>query len=330
MGRWTGWRIYAVALAAVLMGTAVASANAAELKTWRYGVLDAKSDAGFSFMITRGFAEQQGLKLEVFQFPADTQLLQALVSGELDAFEGSPGNDIMAAARGADVKIVGCTWPGLPHVIFARSTVGSVQDLKGKSIASGPPAALPDLLLHILLDKSGIPAGEVRFNNLGNDQDRYKALVAGVVDAAVVSNEMTPIAEPQGFKMIAAAREFAPDYARLCLQSTGKTLSTRRDDAIRFLAAEIAALRFAVSHRDETLKLTREMNHAKDDDPRPGFIFDWAVKTGALDPELGVATEKLNYIQDTLVTTGHITKRIDIATMVDADVRQKALALVAK
>lgn len=71
-------------------------ANAEDLRTWRHGLLDPKSDAGFSHMITQGFAEKQGLKLEVFHFQADTQLLQALIAGQLDSFEGSPGNDIMA------------------------------------------------------------------------------------------------------------------------------------------------------------------------------------------------------------------------------------------
>ncbi|HEX9465589.1 MAG TPA: ABC transporter substrate-binding protein [Alphaproteobacteria bacterium] len=314
----------AIGLAALVAG--LTPAAAADLKPWRYGVLDAKSDAGFSFMITRGFAERQGLKLEVVQLPADTQLLQALVSGEVDAFEGSPGNDIVAAARGADVKIIGCTWPGLPHAVFTRK-LAAVGDLKGKNVAAGPPGSLPDLLLRILLDKSGIAAEDVKFVTIGNDLDRFKSLVAGVVDAAVVSNEVTPVATTQGVKMLAAARDFAPDYPRLCIQTTGKTLGARRDDVARFMAAEIAALRHAVSHRDETLQLAREMARMKDDDPRPAFIYDWALQTKSIDPELTVAIAKLEYIEEQLLKTGHMTKRIDIKTMVDADVRERALAL---
>lgn len=325
-------RRIARAVAVLTMGAAALLATApfaADLKPWRYGVLDAKSDSGFSFMITRGFAERQGLKLEVFQFPADTQLLQSLVSGELDAFEGSPGNDIMAAARGADVKIIGCTWPGLPHAVFTRN-LAAVGDLRGKNIAVGPPGALPDLLLRILLDKSGIPAEEIKFITIGNDVDRFKSLVAGVVDAAVVSNEMTPVATTQGLKPLVAARDFAPEYPRLCIQTTGKTLANRRDDVVRFMAAEIAALRHAVGHRDETLQLAREMTRMKEDDPRPAFIFDWALQTKSVDPELTVAVSKLDYIQEQLLKTGHMTKRIDIKTMVDTDARERALALLAK
>jgi len=183
-------------LAASLLAAALNPLAAAELKPWRYGVLEPKGDAGFTYMIDRGFAEKQGLKLEIFRFKYDNQLLQALIAGELDAFEGSPGSDIMAAARGADVKIIGCTWPGLPHVILARGLI-SPQDLRGKSVALGPPGTLPELLVRILLSQNNIPVDAVQFSGLGNDVDRYKALVAHVVDAAVVSNEFLPVMEKE-------------------------------------------------------------------------------------------------------------------------------------
>jgi NitT/TauT family transport system substrate-binding protein len=112
-------KLILVAITSVFIATVPTSfANGDAPKVWRHGVLDAKSDAGFSYMVNQGFAEKEGLQLKMFPFKADTQLLQALLAGQLDSFEGSPGNDIMAAARGADVKIIGCTWPGLPHVIL--------------------------------------------------------------------------------------------------------------------------------------------------------------------------------------------------------------------
>src|SRR5260370_35271788 len=107
------------------------------------------------------------------------------------------------------------------------------------------------------------------------------ALSAGVVDATVASSEYVPIAEKQGIKLLVPAREILPNYIRLCIFSTGKTLSARRDDAIRFAAAEMTALRYALSHRDETLALTREGAGEKPDDLRPEYIFDDAgLKAG--------------------------------------------------
>lgn len=315
------------ALAFAGLVTALQPAGAQELKPWRHGVLDAKGDAGFSYMVGEGFAEKQGLKLKLFPFKADTQLLQALLAGELDSFEGSPGNDIMAAARGADVKIIGCTWPALPHVLLGNG-IASVQNLKGKTIAVGPAGSLPDLLFRILLKQSNIAVSEVRLTSVGNDIDRYKALAAHVVDAAIVSNEFVPVMDKQGLSLIAAARDFAPEFARLCIQSTSVVLKARPDDAAHFMAAEIAALRHAVSHREQTLALTRRLTNEKEDDPRAGYIFDWALKTRSLDPEVGIPLDELDYIQKQLLVTGNLQTPYDVKTMIDASVREKALKLL--
>jgi NitT/TauT family transport system substrate-binding protein len=323
-------KILSIAIGAVLLialgWTPVASAQ--DLKTWRHGLLDPKGDAGFSHMIDQGFAEKQGLKLEIFHFKADTQLLQALIAGQLDSFEGSPGNDIMAAAHGADVKIIGCTWPGLPHVILSRG-IAAAQDLKGKNVAVGPVGSLPDLLFRIFLKQANIPLSDVHISSVGNDVDRYKALLGHVVDAAVVSNEFVPVMQKDNLTLLASARDFAPDFARLCIQTTEATLKARTNDAVHYMAAQIASLRYAVSHRDETLALTRKLTKEQEGDPRAGYIFDWAVKTGSVDPEVRIPVEKLDYIEKQLLITDNLKASYDVKRMIDPTIREMALKLLA-
>src|SRR5258708_3076239 len=68
---------------------------AADPLPWRHGLLEAKSDAGIMLMPGHGgFAEKQGLKLEILQVKTDIIGLQALLAGELDSFEGGIGGAI--------------------------------------------------------------------------------------------------------------------------------------------------------------------------------------------------------------------------------------------
>ena len=321
--------IAAAGIAAGLFVTTLRFADTQELKVWRHGILDAKSDAGFSFMIDQGFAEKQGLKLKMLQFKSDPLLLQALLAGELDSFEGGVGNSIVAAARGGEVKILGCTWTGLPHVFMARG-LASVQDLKGKTVAVGFSGSLPELLTRVLLEQNGIPVRAVQFSAIGSDVERFKALAAGLVDAAVVSKEFVPLMEQQGLSLITTANDFASGFVRLCIQSTTEVLTTRPDDAARFMTAKILALRYAASHREQTLQLTRKIARQKEEDPRPGYIFDWAIKTYALDPEVKMPVDRLTYIQEQLIKVGKLSKPFDVAKMLDTSVRAKALKLIDK
>src|SRR5215813_8617215 len=118
-------RSRAIRLSAMLATLAglVGHASAQDLRTWRHGIIEAKSDAGILYMASkRDFAGKLGLKLDFVQLKTDVIALKALLAGELDSYEGGAGGAMAAAARGADVKIVGCNWLAAPHGIYVRSS----------------------------------------------------------------------------------------------------------------------------------------------------------------------------------------------------------------
>lgn len=90
------------------------------------------------------------------------------------------------------------------------------------------------------------------------------------------------------------------------------------------------ALSYAVTHRDETLKLTREITGAKPDDPRPAYIYDDAVRTHSIDPHLSLPMDKITWMAGELVREGIVKQPYDMTKMIDAGVREKALKLVPK
>ena len=316
------------AIAAALMVALLVAApvTAQQTKVWRHGVIEPKSDAGIFLMVTNGFAEKQGVKLEIAPFKSDQVGLRAMIAGEVDSYEGALTGTVVAASRGVDIKLLGCHWQGLPHGIFVRNSINSVQDLRGKTFAISTPFSHPDYLAKALLAKNNIPIAEVKFANMGGDVDRFKALVAGVVDATVVSSEYVPIAEKNGVRLMISAREVLPEYIRLCIFSTDRALA-KRESAINFLAAEMKALRYALSHRDEALKLSRQITGAKADDPRPEYIYDDAVKTSAIDPDVGIPMDKIKWMQDRLVKDGQLSASFDISKMIESGIRAKALEL---
>ena len=318
------WMALACVAAALLPAALGSAAGAQELKPWRHAVIEPKGDAGFMLMVgRRGFAERHGLKLEIVALKNGATAHKALLAGELDSIESSPGAAILAGAHGADLKIVGCDWPGVPHGLMVRATIKKVEDLKGKTVAVAAPGSLPNLLINAILEKYKIAPSDVNFANLGSDLDRFKAVVAGVADAGIVAAEFMAVA-PKDVTMLVAGHDALPNYVRLCLTMTGKTLARRREDAINFVAAEMDALRFAVNNRDATIKLTQEVIDAKPDDPRPAYAFDDTVKRGSIDPDIGLPLDKLNWMQSELVKAGNLKEPIDLAKITDASVRTEA------
>jgi hypothetical protein len=68
------------AIAAALVTAFAGAAGAEELRTWRHGLLEAKSDAGFTMMAgLRGFAEKRGL-VRAGSMPAPVDLTKVVDS----------------------------------------------------------------------------------------------------------------------------------------------------------------------------------------------------------------------------------------------------------
>jgi NitT/TauT family transport system substrate-binding protein len=305
--------------------------QAAEPKLWRHGVITAKSDAGFVWMIRDGgFGEKQGFKLEMPALQDDTLLLKALVAGEVDTIQAGPGIAVIAAAKGIDVRIIGCSWPGLPHVVFAQAGIKSVQDMRGKSMGIASPGALPDLLARVWFENNKIPMSEVKLVSLGSDPDRFKALVAGVVDASIASGEFGTEAAKRGLNMLITGSEIEPHFLRLCEITTGATIAQRGDDLARFLAADIQSHRYALANRDAEIALARKMTNAGADDERAPYMFDFVQRTRAVDPDLSLPAEKFAWMQDLLIKTGNMTQRADLTKLLATDLHAKALALADK
>jgi NitT/TauT family transport system substrate-binding protein len=330
MRRFGGPRAAVVCAAAGLVTVFAAPAQSQSPKLWRHGIVEPKSDAGLVLMVTqKDFAERFGLKIDVVKFKNGGLAVKALLAGEIDSIEAGAAEGIVAAAQGADLKIAGCTWPGQRHVVLARAAIAGVEDLKGKTIGASAPGLLPDLLTRALLDKHGVAASDVKLASFAADPDRYRALLAGAIDAAVVTSDYVPIA-PKDIRLLAAGRDVVPKFVRLCIEMTGKTLQERRGEAARFLAAEITAMRHARCKKDEALKLTRDATAAKPDDPRPEFVYDESVRNADYDPSLPIPLEKLAWMQEQLVKIGSIKQPIDCEKMVDRDVRAKAMEVAGK
>jgi NitT/TauT family transport system substrate-binding protein len=326
--RWGSLLAGAAVVTTVFAGAAAADAQ--QLKVWKHGIIEPKGDAGFSLMVGQhDFAARHGLKVEIVPIKNGATAHKALLAGELDSIESSPGAAILAGSHGADIKIIGCDWPGVPHGLMVRSSIHSVADLKGKSIAVAAPGSLPNLLINAILEQNHMKPSDVRFANLGGDLDRYKAVVAGVVEAGIVASEFMAVA-PKDITMLVPGHTALPKYVRLCLTMTGKTVASRRGDAVNFIAAEMDALHYAMTHREDTIRVTREAIHAKPDDPRPAFAYDDTVKRKLVDADVPLPLDKLAWMQNELRKAGNLKAPVDLAKITAPDIRDAAAKLAGK
>jgi NitT/TauT family transport system substrate-binding protein len=312
--------------AAILLGSA-AAALAEDI--WRHGTQTPRGDAGFIYMAAEGgFAKAEGLDLKMQTFQNDTLVMKALIAGEIDSYEGSPVSPLIAGSSGADVKILGCTWPKLTFSVYTRDG-GSIADLRGKRIGISAPGSLPELVGRALLRQAGIAPSEASFIAAGTDPDRLRALAAGTIDAAVSTSDFALRPEFK-LKTLAVASEVLPQFLRQCIITRGDLIRTKRPLLVSLVAAEMNAYGFALTHRDKEIALTRRVAGLPPGDPVAEANYREAVEQRAVSPAMEIDLDKLRWLRDLLAEDGRMAAKFDPVTVTDPSIREAALLRVNK
>jgi NitT/TauT family transport system substrate-binding protein len=300
--------------------------RATAMDAWRHGVVEAKGDSGFLFMVAEsGFADARSIDVEVVQFVSGNTPVRALVAGEIDSFDGSPVVALAAMAQGADIKILGCHWPVMTYTLFAREEFAAPQDLRGQVVGVSLPGSLPALFTIEALASAGIAADEIRFANSGSSSDRFRALAAGVIAATGASSEFEVLAEDYGIRALLRGPEATPNLLRSCVMTSGQNISARRNVVERFVAARMASIAYTLEHRTETIALSQRIAGLPNEDLTAAFVYDEVIRYGAVDPLLPLDAAKIQWAIDLMAREGMVPSGLDARSYIDAGVREAAL-----
>ena len=139
--------------------------------------------------IERGFFKQQGLDVEVIEFRGDATTTKVLLAGEVDgAIMGSTAA-IVSASKGAKIRAWFVPQPVTPYHFVARKAAGTtLQALVGRNVGVSGIGAISYHIPRIVLERSGVDPEKLHYIAVGSPADRFKALVAGKIDACVVTH----------------------------------------------------------------------------------------------------------------------------------------------
>src|SRR5438128_1495185 len=140
--------------------------------------------------IEKGFFKKYGLDAEVVEFRGDATHVKALLSGEIDLSINMGATEAMvSASKKAPIKLWVVANPITPYHFVARKEAGTtLQALIGKNIAVSGIGAISYHIPRIVLERSGVDPEKFKYVAVGSPADRFKALVAGKVEATVVTN----------------------------------------------------------------------------------------------------------------------------------------------
>jgi ABC-type nitrate/sulfonate/bicarbonate transport system substrate-binding protein len=222
----------------------------------------AVSDTPYYAAVTYDFFKQQHLNVTMIQM-APNVALPALSKGEID-FTDSPGNTIEGASRGLPFKIVFSAWTRSPWTLYGKKEFNSMADLKGHTIGTNLAGSSPYIFLQAGIKKGGLAPNDVKILSSPGTQVTFTQLLAGQMDAAVLSPPFDAQAEAAGFHEIL----FLGDLLQLPYVGLGtntSVLNSKRPMVVSTIKALLDANAWLKGHIPEATGLIEQYSGAPPD-----------------------------------------------------------------
>jgi NitT/TauT family transport system substrate-binding protein len=268
--------------------------HAAAAEKFKVGYLRVMDDAQAIVAYEGGLYKKQGLDVELVEFKSGTDLIKAIVGGQLDSGVLGFTNAVAWASKGADLKVIGGAQQGY-HAIIARNDTGieKVADLKGKTLASQAEGSTADVVLKgVVLKDAGLKADDVNIMGV-SPQVAVQSLVGKRVDAAFLFEPQASIAQLIApVKQVYEIGEVWP-FPCMVVITSGETLKKRKDAVWKSLDAQREAIDLLQKKPTEASKLIAGYfiseptvkTLKKGELPREAVITD-AIKSQTFSPAL--------------------------------------------
>jgi len=207
-----------------------------------------------------GLWRKHGIDVRTIYLSSGSLMAQTLSSGDI----GIAGFDTPAmlslALAGHSLKVIAVPINRLEPFFVVRTNIKTPADLKGKKITISRFGSGSDIMTRVALRYWKLdPDKDVSFFQSGNTPTRTAALIAGHMEAALVSSTgVAKIVATGCCRVLADLSELPLEFANYGVVVSGVLLKNQRDNVKRFLQALIEGIYTFKTKPDTARAVLRE------------------------------------------------------------------------
>jgi len=256
----------------------------------------------------KGFFRNEGLVGEVIVMNRDDLILQSLVADSIQFGNISPSALFPAREQGlTNLKMIAGSFNGTTYSIIALPKFKTLEQLKGAKLAvSSLQAGSTQVLKYILKQKGLIYPRDYNLLRAGGTTLRYAALQTQQVDAAILAEPVSLIAQEKGLMNLGDAYKLVPGYQLAGVWIKEEWAKKNKDLTLRFVRAFYNALVWLHDNRSEALELLPKISTL----PKQYVQTSWETYTKAqIWPRDGkLNTKGLQLVIDLMAEEGQLKK----------------------
>ena len=244
----------------LLLCSGIADSFGAELKKIRIAS-KAAGESLVPYVIPQrlGFYREEGLDVDVV-VTRGTVTTQVVVSGAVDY---GNGGSIPAMLGGARLKILQVSTDKPSQYLVVSPKITNIKQLNGKTVAISDASGNSTLLFRELLNKNGVAVDTVQMRALGEPSVRFGALLAGTVDATMITIGNARIAQAKGFRILLYSGDYVSSLSAN-LETSDDKIQGAPDDVYKVVKATLKGQMFYHRNPSEAAKFIMEVLRIND------------------------------------------------------------------
>ncbi len=220
--------------------------------------------------------KKYGLDLEYIAIENGTVGMQALLANEAQFLFSTSSLAVNANLRGSDVTVVAGGLNFIPDKLIVRPEIKQPEDLAGKRLAISRFGSSSEVSAKLTLEKIGVKPESVSLIQLGGVSTRQAALMAGQVQATILSDPQATAATNAGMKLwvdLSESKWGLPRFCFNCFMAKRSFLDANREAATNFLKAVIEGLYLLKKDKPLGVRLIKKYLRLSDEAASIGYDF---------------------------------------------------------
>ncbi len=220
--------------------------------------------------------KKYGVDMEYIAIESGTVGMQTLVANQSQFLFSTGSLAVNANLVGADITIVAGGLNFIPDKLIARPEIKTPEDFRGKKIAISRFGSSSEVNLRICLEKLGVKPEQTQIIQVGGVSTRQTALLAGQVDATILSDPQATAATKNGMKLMVDLSDSKwgfPRYCHNCFMAKRSYLEANREQAINFVKALIEGLYLMKRDKPLAIRLIKKYLRLDDESASIGYDF---------------------------------------------------------
>ena len=204
-------------------------------ETVKIGYLPTDHDAALFVANATGMFKDEGIDVEFYEYNNGGDMMSAMASGELDTGYVGITPVIYSISKDVPVKIVAGAQNEGSGLLSHSSSVKSITDLKGKTVATPGEASIQSVLLKYDLKKHGLNTSDIESPTM-KVSSMNDALKTDGIDAMLTYEPYVTISKDiNNQTLVESSADILPDHPCCVVIMNEKFLSKESDKAKKIL-----------------------------------------------------------------------------------------------